>query len=102
RRHTRSKRDWSSDVCSSDLGVISCSVLKEIVTANPTFLTFAAAFMILSVLVSCCVALKNTLVMLLPHTYKVGGTGISCPIGFHRSEERRVGKECRTMWVMCE
>src|SRR5699024_2036636 len=23
RRHTRSKRDWSSDVCSSDLGVLS-------------------------------------------------------------------------------
>src|SRR5699024_11288436 len=23
RRHTRSKRDWSSDVCSSDLGLIS-------------------------------------------------------------------------------
>src|SRR5699024_11675823 len=22
RRHTRSKRDWSSDVCSSDLGII--------------------------------------------------------------------------------
>src|SRR5207249_7290453 len=24
RRHTRSKRDWSSDVCSSDLGTIAC------------------------------------------------------------------------------
>src|SRR5699024_9260603 len=23
RRHTRSKRDWSSDVCSSDLGAVS-------------------------------------------------------------------------------
>src|SRR5699024_11726199 len=26
-RHTRSKRDWSSDVCSSDLKVMSCSNL---------------------------------------------------------------------------
>src|SRR5699024_11628735 len=25
RRHTRSKRDWSSDVCSSDLSVVSQS-----------------------------------------------------------------------------
>src|SRR5699024_11638023 len=25
RRHTRSKRDWSSDVCSSDLGLIILS-----------------------------------------------------------------------------
>src|SRR5699024_3310764 len=24
RRHTRSKRDWSSDVCSSDLGTVPC------------------------------------------------------------------------------
>src|SRR5699024_11729467 len=24
RRHTRSKRDWSSDVCSSDLQLLSC------------------------------------------------------------------------------
>src|SRR5699024_11432417 len=24
RRHTRSKRDWSSDVCSSDTGFIGC------------------------------------------------------------------------------
>src|SRR5699024_11746984 len=26
RRHTRSKRDWSSDVCSSDLGFASSSI----------------------------------------------------------------------------
>src|SRR5699024_12154554 len=26
RRHTRSKRDWSSDVCSSDLGSITVKV----------------------------------------------------------------------------
>src|SRR5207249_7934969 len=24
RRHTRSKRDWSSDVCSSDLAAVGC------------------------------------------------------------------------------
>src|SRR5699024_11959962 len=27
RRHTRSKRDWSSDVCSSDLSIISSNIL---------------------------------------------------------------------------
>src|SRR5699024_11856307 len=27
RRHTRSKRDWSSDVCSSDLGTFDVSIL---------------------------------------------------------------------------
>src|SRR5207249_5479677 len=29
RRHTRSKRDWSSDVCSSDLGVDAQIVLDD-------------------------------------------------------------------------
>src|SRR5699024_12193560 len=27
--HTRSKRDWSSDVCSSDLVVCQCDVVRE-------------------------------------------------------------------------
>src|SRR5699024_12104787 len=31
RRHTRSKRDWSSDVCSSDLTAIHKTVLSRIV-----------------------------------------------------------------------
>src|SRR5699024_11429282 len=41
RRHTRSKRDWSSDVCSSDLPLQSSKVLKEaldLAKANNTFL----------------------------------------------------------------
>src|SRR5699024_1230402 len=29
RRHTRSKRDWSSDVCSSDLAVIAFELAAE-------------------------------------------------------------------------
>src|SRR5437868_9906787 len=28
RRHTRSKRDWSSDVCSSDLGAVGLTGLR--------------------------------------------------------------------------
>src|SRR5699024_11221515 len=30
RRHTRSKRDWSSDVCSSDLIYMSFKILKNL------------------------------------------------------------------------
>src|SRR5699024_11255245 len=30
RRHTRSKRDWSSDVCSSDLLIVSKGDAKEV------------------------------------------------------------------------
>src|SRR5438067_13618720 len=29
RRHTRSKRDWSSDVCSSDLGMVLVDAMSE-------------------------------------------------------------------------
>src|SRR5699024_11719411 len=65
RRHTRSKRDWSSDVCSSDLEVMEMNVpfglgrkwrRLEQLGHEPRF---AAAW---------------------------------------RSEERRVGKECRSRW----
>src|SRR5207247_4114826 len=70
RRHTRSTRDWSSDVCSSDLGVaerlnnVSRQPL-ETVDVPPGRLPGA----------------------------KIFGELIR---GF-RSEERRVGKECRCM-----
>src|SRR5699024_1693199 len=41
RRHTRSKRDWSSDVCSSDLGSYASSTAgmasaKQIIQSNRT------------------------------------------------------------------
>src|SRR5699024_11482548 len=34
RRHTRSKRDWSSDVCSSDLSVSYCWILLFLPAAH--------------------------------------------------------------------
>src|SRR5699024_11490898 len=34
RRHTRSKRDWSSDVCSSDLDTISLETIEKAFTEN--------------------------------------------------------------------
>src|SRR5699024_1797565 len=36
RRHTRSKRDWSSDVCSSDLVVLSNILNVTVERINPT------------------------------------------------------------------
>src|SRR5699024_11749194 len=39
RRHTRSKRDWSSDVCSSDLGILARDSERNggIVNHHPNF-----------------------------------------------------------------
>src|SRR5687768_18014794 len=70
RRHTRCSRDWSSDVCSSDL-VASCPAP----TAEPALNPYQPNHS------------KPT-----PSKQK----GKLC--GRIRSEERRVGKECRSRW----
>src|SRR3712207_7752502 len=72
RRHTRYWRDWSSDVCSSDLKVSLRSATRGCSRAD-----------------SCCLAQVR------------GGGGLLCfwvRQGRSRSEERRVGKECRSRW----
>src|SRR5699024_11857382 len=79
RRHTRSKRDWSSDVCSSDL--VSCSQLL--------FRSAAAIGNLTHV---------NRIVQNILHKVgrKAGDRAILTD--FLRSEERRVGKEGRCRW----
>src|SRR5699024_11693911 len=78
RRHTRSKRDWSSDVCSSDLKAeagTSCkgekAQKKETESNND------------SCRLRSCISFAY-------HRYRLWSQG--------RSEERRVGKECRCGW----
>src|SRR3712207_7668075 len=66
RRHTRYWRDWSSDVCSSDLAPVAQPTrVGEQVTQRDR------------------VAERGQLGHVAPH---------------RRSEERRVGKECRSRW----
>src|SRR5699024_12179119 len=66
RRHTRSKRDWSSDVCSSDLkNDYSLIILSEKSISELTMISYALIYNLIS----------NNI---------------------KRSEERRVGKECRS------
>src|SRR5699024_11942628 len=72
RRHTRSKRDWSSDVCSSDLTEYRQQVVG-IELSDETY----CQFVIVEVE-------QHSLEMRLQD--------------FARSEERRVGKECRSRW----
>src|SRR5207247_4566140 len=67
RRHTRSTRDWSSDVCSSDLSLRAPAV--------------------------------SVLLEALGVTKRFGGVEALIEVSFSiRSEERRVGKECRYRW----
>src|SRR5690349_22890298 len=72
RRHTRSLRDWSSDVCSSDLDTVKMSNAMfdkkyhvDLMDKNRGFKSGALDYSVL------------------------------------RSEERRVGKECRSRWSPC-
>src|SRR5437868_8823217 len=75
RRHTRSKRDWSSDVCSSDLVSRLIAELGQLPSAE-RLTDWAFERM----------TIKNSLTS----------------SDAYRSEERRVGKECRCQWAQCE
>ena len=86
RRHTRYWRDWSSDVCSSDLFLESRSTSGVSIsrkTPEPRCLT--APFLLTSPTFN------------MPFTYFCSSSSDpSC--ARMRSEERRVGKECRSRW----
>src|SRR5699024_11230958 len=78
RRHTRSKRDWSSDVCSSDLHFTPRDIVRL-----TTGLVFSKDDDVLN---------GDGIIRTIYDP--TAGTG-----GFlSRSEERRVGKECRYRW----
>src|SRR5256884_7140691 len=86
RRHTRCSRDWSSDVCSSDLvDLKQMKVVKKLKTeAKPDGSAYAAPFHKLYV------------------SDERGKTEAVVDVVkdeiVKRSEERRVGKECRSRW----
>src|SRR5690606_39705744 len=66
RRHTRFSRDWSSDVCSSDLGVLhEAQIGRDAVVVR--------------------------------EHRAADDVGVAVEV-LGRSEERRVGKECRAGW----
>src|SRR3712207_7496928 len=85
RRHTRYWRDWSSDVCSSDLEIPYLFLLLF------SFLRF------LIVLIELLFSLSIP-VLLLWQIFSNCFYSFSPPTSSIRSEERRVGKECRSRW----
>src|SRR5699024_11464694 len=87
RRHTRSKRDWSSDVCSSDLG-LALQAGGELLGLHPVLegLGVAAVELPLHLL------LEGVGLHHLHRREHLGGPGGQ---GALRSEERRVGEEGR-------
>src|SRR3712207_7078530 len=85
RRHTRYWRDWSSDVCSSDLPRDRIRAAPGRVTVDPqTVLALRA----------CAAAGRHGGA----RTLTWSGQPPARPTAPTRSEERRVGKECRSRW----
>src|SRR3712207_7324398 len=85
RRHTRYWRDWSSDVCSSDLDVIVTSCGRQARDPELTEITLARSTIAKGVHMS---AIDRF----------VSATDLIFTTKDKRSEERRVGKECRSRW----
>src|SRR5438067_13919883 len=82
RRHTRSKRDWSSDVCSSDL----CAAARP--TAEAYFLN--------------PISVMNATQRFTSAAWNSENASTPSPVGSKRSEERRVGKEWRSRGSACD
>src|SRR5207249_7680206 len=93
RRHTRSKRDWSSDVCSSDL----FGAIRALVRAvrDDQLLGGAVAARLHAALPAGVVNGWQYAAALFLGLVVLGNYG---PGDQRRSEERRVGKGCRLRW----
>src|SRR5207253_10573064 len=92
RRHTRWPRDWSSDVCSSDLPYVRQP--EELVPGKPLFYASAVPFSGygVGVLVESREGRPIKIEGNPDHPESLGSTNSY----MQRSEERRVGKECRS------
>src|SRR2546430_2995604 len=84
RRHTRFDCDWSSDVCSSDLIAYEQALRLGCEPTDPYYEIMRKLH-----------ALGVTQVTPLEHGSTLDVDGL---YWHYRSEERRVGKECRSRW----
>src|SRR3712207_8709867 len=83
RRHTRYWRDWSSDVCSSDLRRRPVAPMKRSATTTATPPTDGG---------------PQTLSAYIQARFDEFSRSQKDVAQYIRSEERRVGKECRSRW----
>src|SRR5690606_41010146 len=96
RRHTRFSRDWSSDVCSSDLqpcrdGARMREVLRLDIGGQAIHRVVGDAHRVVVILVGDDGKHRAE--------YLLALDGHAGPYMAERSEERRVGKECRGWWA---
>src|SRR5207249_7278945 len=99
-RHTRSKRDWSSDVCSSDLVTeLNVDIGRRLLDASlPARDRHSRGIELLTQLrLAYAHAAAESNDPGCPFDISFITTFLTHTEG--RSEERRVGKECRWQWV---
>src|SRR2546429_5598788 len=93
RRHTRCSRDWSSDVCSSDLLRCNNSALQILPVRSLLHGSPRRFFFTQALLAEHCVRFFQVRCQFRVHFVLLSGIERET-----RSEERRVGKECRSRW----
>src|SRR5690606_40073658 len=91
RRHTRFSRDWSSDVCSSDLGRVQSVGMRPLLLYLCLALAFVTPLSAQTPLADLPPISLDNAAQLQPLARI--GRGV-------RSEERRVGKDCRCQTAM--
>src|SRR5256885_8795100 len=82
RRHTRLQGDWSSDVCSSDLGDVGAGQADHIEGIE----------------LGCIDGSRREIATQANFTKIAHQADRRATLEEFRSEERRVGKECRSRW----
>src|SRR5690606_40640162 len=96
-RHTRFSRDWSSDVCSSDLGLLEAKrELSPPVLLHEILLPFTRLGSLLGPSSRLLLDFIEILAVLFPDTLLLVSHQIRNSVRERRSEERRVGEECRS------
>src|SRR5690606_40999764 len=92
RRHTRFSRDWSSDVCSSDLFDFEGNPVQRIQQISSASAALADKGNHRHFMAKEIYEQPETISHTLAHYVNLASEAV-------RSEERRVGKECRCRWA---
>src|SRR5206468_9567349 len=95
RRHTRSDRDWSSDVCSSDLDHCALNVALYGARARRWSMTERGRGAIVRDAESFKIGPSRLAWTGRELTIEINEVTVPWPLPLRRSEERRVGKEWR-------
>src|SRR5205807_4334398 len=99
-RHTRLQGDWSSDVCSSDLRGEGEDMDVRLHRLEPLLVRHAEPLLLVDDDQAEPLELDALGQNRMRSDHNIDGACFQSLFGsFCRSEERRVGKECRCLWV---